>query len=160
MELNAEMMKNTMTPEIMEDLVETVAKIEKKEKELVELKKAVDAYTLPVFEKYEFFCDGKKITDPDHLYMADDFYDDEVEKYFEEVENEKIKAGFEKFEKFCPYLVAKSEIVTLKKELIKIFEPVTNITMDMILMKIGHFDTYIDLIRKMVKSYNKKKKKT
>lgn len=76
----------------------------------------VDAYKKPIFEKYNFVYDEKwgegpkKITDENHLYLAD-LEHETVKAYFEEMKDAHIVHGWTGERDFCPALVAEHLLI-------------------------------------------------
>lgn len=71
-------------------------------------KDRVDAYILPIFEKYDFRCEesGEKITNPVQLYLVSDLQDDQCTQFYADCDKAHQEHGFEGEEGFCPALMA------------------------------------------------------
>lgn len=67
----------------------------------------VDAYIKPIFERFEFFEEetGERITDEDHLYLAD-LQSDTIKEYYAACDKAHREHGFDGPMGHCPALVA------------------------------------------------------
>lgn len=92
---------------------------------------------------------GEYITDPKHAYLMSD---EDFKKYFDLLDDEIQKAGFDVKKGYCPLLVAEHELVTAKRSLIIAMEslitPVTGLTYEMVSTSKGcvrNIDKLVDL---------------
>ena len=88
----------------------------------------VDAYILPIFERYQFtdgLSDGghrgQPITTPAHLYLSTD--EAQVAAYFEECDRAHRAHGFCGPQGHCPALTAENLVVKVERALIELATP-------------------------------------
>lgn len=97
-------------------------------------RKRVDAYIRPIFESYTFTYDlerrgvepGKRMTNPEHLYMSTD--EVQVAAYFAECDRAHRAHGFKGPAGHCPALTAEHLLIVTQQALMDLAQPLFGIS--------------------------------
>lgn len=102
-------------------------------------------------------CDGEYITEPNHAHLMSD---ENAQKYHDLLHDEYLKAGFDVKAHYCPLLIAESDLIEAKRDLILAMEPVitpeTGLTYDMLVTSRGcveNIDKVVDMTLKLLAPY-------